>query len=131
MSINIPLDKRTTALIAAVSAVIILFPIGYSVVSVALPGPDPFLDIDDPAGKTGEKTGGCVGGRERRYMRFHHMDLLKRVRDEVVRDGAKGEVQLDNCWDCHTSRKGFCNQCHNAVNLQLDCFRCHYDPDLR
>ena len=128
MRINIPLDKKTTAVIVLAAAVIILFPIGYSVVSVAFPGPDPFLDIDEPAYQPDEKNAACIGGRDRTYMRFHHMDLLKEIRDQVVREGARAEIGLDDCWQCHTSRERFCNRCHNAVNLQPDCFRCHYDP---
>ena len=62
-------------------------------------------------------------------MRFRHMDLLKRVRDEVVREGKEGAVELDGCSECHTSRERFCNRCHDKVNLNPDCFRCHHYPN--
>jgi hypothetical protein len=137
MRINVPLDQKTALMIAAVSAAIILFPIGYSVVYAVFAqgaqSADTFLEKAD-----GEY---CLKDVDPADMRFHHMDLLKKARDLVVREGVRGdvecewdgkrrEIRLDNCWDCHTSRKRFCNQCHNAVSLQLDCFRCHYDPSL-
>ncbi len=68
----------------------------------------------------------CV--RDTEYMRHHHWELLTGVREEVVRYGVRGDVSLDKCKDCHTSREQFCNKCHNAVSLQPDCFGCHYYP---
>ena len=68
--------------------------------------------------------------------RFEHMDFLKELRNEAVRDGKRDERNtLSRCWDCHanttlgTSRAGFCDKCHNVVNLHLNCFGCHHDPD--
>ena len=122
MDINKILSSRA---VVVVIVLIILFPFGYSVVcsvfSQGIQHSQLFLEKPD------EKYEACV--RETTHMRFNHMDLLKEIRDSVVREGKRGEIGLDNCWQCHTSRERFCNQCHNAVNLNLDCFRCHYDPD--
>jgi len=117
-------------MVAVVAVLIILFPVGYSVLSaVVAPGQKragPFPET--PKGK-----GGCVA--DRTYMRFHHMELLEEVREDAVRKGIrerKGkngkEITLDNCMKCHGSREQACAQCHREVNLRLNCFRCHLDP---
>ena len=102
---------------------IILAPFGYSLVRpVFTQGSamsDVFLDLPD--------EGECV--RETSYMRFHHMDLLKETREDVVRNGIRGEISLNGCRECHTYRGQFCNQCHDAVTLSVDCFGCHYYPE--
>jgi hypothetical protein len=69
-------------------------------------------------------------GRPREFMRFHHMDLLKEIRDEVLREGIGIEVSrgLERCRTCHENRERFCNACHDAVDLSPDCFDCHYYP---
>jgi hypothetical protein len=46
-----------------------------------------------------------------------------------VIDGKNVEVGIQKCRECHTGRKQFCDKCHNAVNLKLDCFGCHYFPE--
>ena len=61
-------------------------------------------------------------------MRRHHWELLRGVREEIVRYGKRGEIGLDRCRECHTSRERFCNVCHDAVSLTPDCFDCHYYP---
>ena len=117
-------DPHIKVILLAAAAVLILFPLAYSVVCFAFsPGTQsgqPFLER--PAGKGAS----CL--RETTYMRFHHMDLLKGIRDDAVRDGQRGEVGLSTCSTCHTHRDQFCDRCHNAVNLHLDCFGCHYYP---
>ncbi len=114
--------------VVALSVVIILFPLGYSAVcSVfirdANPS-EPFLVYPD-----GEF---CVDGMDRTYMRFHHMDFLKDIRDKAMREGIRGDAGFgegtDRCRDCHTYRDQFCDRCHTAVDLHLDCFGCHYYP---
>jgi len=110
------------AAIAAICVVIILCPVGYSVLSAVFSqGSEPFLEKP-------EKADQCV--RDTTYMRFHHMDLLRDRRNEAVREGMRGDIGITTCRECHTSRERFCNQCHDAVNLDLDrdCFRCHYYP---
>ncbi len=76
-----------------------------------------FLELPD---------GDCV--RKTEYMRYHHMDFLKEIRDEVLREGKRGTVGLDRCKDCHEYRGTFCNRCHEKVDLTPDCFGCHYYP---
>ena len=118
------LNENKKLLFVVVPILIILFPLGYSVAgfifSKDTQSARPFLEMPDAKYKK------CV--RETTYMRFHHMDLLKEIRDKSVRDGKTGEIALKNCRECHTNRERFCNQCHNAVNLHLDCFDCHYYP---
>ena len=121
MKINEILSSNPKAAIVAIPILIVLFPLAYSVVCCGFSSPQPFLEKPD------EKHEKCV--KDTAYMRFHHMDLLKRVRDEVVREGREGEVELDGCRECHPSRERFCNRCHDAVNLTPDCFRCHHYPE--
>ena len=106
-----------------VFVLIILAPFGYSLVRPVFtqgsPASEVFLNVPD--------EGECV--RETAYMRFHHMDLLKQTREEVIRGGIRGDITLSGCRDCHSYRGEFCNQCHNAVTLKLDCFGCHYYPE--
>lgn len=117
------LEDRTRTIVA-VSIVIIVLPLAYSLgVYVLVPGSpagQPFLERPDP------KHRRCV--RETEYMRFHHMDLLKQIREEVIREGKRGELRLSSCRDCHTSRERFCDRCHTAASLNVDCFGCHYYP---
>ncbi len=76
--------------------------------------------------KPDKKHKSCV--REKAYMRYRHWELLRGIREDVVRYGKRGEIELDGCRDCHKSRERFCNRCHNAVSLFPDCFDCHYYP---
>jgi hypothetical protein len=104
---------------------IIRLPLGYSIASSLVAqetgtAPRVFLERPDA------KHESCI--RETTYMRFHHWELLRVIREEVVRYGMRGEDGLDRCKDCHTSRERFCNRCHNAVSLYPDCFDCHYYP---
>jgi hypothetical protein len=112
------------ALLAVFLMVLILFPLGYTVVSHVLPqnieSPDVFLEPADT------KQNQCV--KDTAYMRFHHWELLRGIREEVVRYGLRGEIGLKQCRDCHRSRERFCNRCHDAVSLSPDCFECHYYP---
>lgn len=113
--------QRNTIVVIACTLVLLL-PIAYSAVSAVLVQPlEPFLELPD------EKYRECV--RDKEYMRFHHMDLLKEIREEFVRYGNRGDVALSSCRGCHTSRQRFCDRCHNAVSLNLDCFGCHYYPE--
>ena len=80
----------------------------------------PFLETPDGGFED------CV--KDVSYMRFHHMDVLRRMRARAVRDGMRGETTLDKCRGCHPSRGGFCNRCHEAASVSLDCFGCHYYP---
>ncbi len=116
--------KSRPILIALILVLIILFPLGYSIVARAIPqgteASELFLERPDP------KHERCV--EETIYMRFHHWELLRGIREEVVRYGKRGEIGLNKCRDCHTSRERFCDACHNSVSLTPDCFGCHYYP---
>jgi len=118
-------NKKKRLLIGALTLTVLLFPIAYSVirfaVSEANPDSRPFLEMPDP------KYEKCV--RDTVYMRFHHMDLLKEIRDDVMRRGVRGSISFSSCRECHTDRERFCNQCHQAVSLNVDCFGCHYYPE--
>jgi hypothetical protein len=122
-------EKQTSsnrkAIAVAVLAAIILFPVGYSIVTYvfARGAADtvPFIEMPD------SRYDKCV--RETAYMRYHHWELLRQIRDEVVRDGRRGEIGLNSCRECHPNRDRFCNCCHKAVSLSPDCFGCHYYPD--
>jgi quinone-modifying oxidoreductase subunit QmoC len=110
---------------AVIVAALIFVPLAYSIVSQVLPTdtaePDgTFLERPDPKYKN------CV--RDTVYMRFHHWELLRGIREEVVRYGMRDEIGLHKCPECHTSRERFCNRCHDAVSLKPDCFGCHYYP---
>lgn len=119
MKLKEVLPANRNSAVVTVCTVALLFPLLYSAAaSVLSRPPDPFLEMPDV------KYQDCV--RETEYMRFHHMDLLKEVREEFVRYGNRGEISLASCRGCHTSRKRFCDQCHNSVSLNLDCFGCHY-----
>jgi hypothetical protein len=117
--------------IITIAAVIILFPLGYSIVasvfSLGAQDSEPFLQKVDP--KHGDT---CVLQAKFPDLdpRFYHMDVLKQVRDDAMREGKREGVSFNDCRGCHTSREQFCDRCHNAVNLSLDrsCFRCHFYP---
>jgi hypothetical protein len=119
-----PKLSSKSAYLALAAILIVLFPLGYSVASSLFSqGADPsglFLERPDAVHES------CV--RETEFMRFHHWELLRGIREEVVRYGIRGEVGLHNCRDCHESRERFCNRCHEAVSLFPDCFDCHYYP---
>lgn len=112
------------SLVVVIPVLLLLLPFGYSLVSalVARKGaaPEAFLERPDPRYES------CV--KETDYMRFHHWELLRGIREEVVRYGKRGELGLKKCRQCHTSRERFCNRCHEAVSLYPDCFDCHYYP---
>jgi hypothetical protein len=110
--------------LVAIVAALLLVPFCYSLITQdALNNAEnaqPFLERPDP------KYTKCV--RETSYMRFHHWELLRATREEVVRYGIRSEISLKKCRECHTSRERFCNQCHNAASVTPDCFDCHYYP---
>jgi hypothetical protein len=108
--------------VVAAMVIIIMIPIVYSAVfSAVTQGPQPFLERPDA------KYENCIKDTE--YMRFHHMDYLKEVREEYVRYGIRDADGLMSCQQCHPSRDRFCNRCHNTVDLNIDCFGCHYYPE--
>ncbi|MHC4599801.1 MAG: hypothetical protein ACYS47_12420 [Planctomycetota bacterium] len=116
--------KANIKVLVAIVLVIILLPVGYSVVLALSPGvPQPFLEMPHA------KYTKCVLDKDAAYMRHYHMDLLKELMSDVVREGKDAEYGLQDCWKCHTSRTRFCNRCHDAVGLDPRCFKCHYGPE--
>jgi len=124
MKTNKVAKNKIYVLAAIIPIVIILIPITYSLVSYVLAqgatDSEPFLEKPDPEYKE------CV--RDTDYMRYHHWELLRGVREEIVRYGKRGDLSLNKCRECHTSRERFCNRCHDIVSLTPDCFSCHYYP---
>jgi hypothetical protein len=114
------LNENIEVIVMAGVAVVALVPLILGIVGLSPPGEGEFLDKP-----TGESTA-CV--RDTEYMRLHHMDLLKAMRAEGVREGNRGDVEFRDCMRCHTSREKFCDKCHKVVNLNPDCFQCHYYP---
>ncbi|MBU0518389.1 hypothetical protein KKA00_10325 [bacterium] len=116
--------RNTSFITVLILALIILLPIGYSVITYGFTANEqndkPFLEMPDPKYKK------CV--RETEYMRYHHWELLRGIREEVVRYGKREDIDLNKCRECHTSRERFCNKCHDATSLKPDCFHCHYYP---
>ena len=128
-------------LLTVILVLVILVPVGYSVFArVAASGTE---NPERPDSKYTE----CIRATE--YMRFHHWELLKGLREKVVRDGIRGDLvevetmpekdvvkvieveeSLDGCWRCHQSKVRFCDRCHDAASVRPDCFGCHYYPDV-
>ena len=128
------------ALLAVILVLVILAPVGYSVLTrVTARG----AEAPEPPNS---KYTQCI--RDTDYMRFHHWELLKGLREKVVRDGIRGDLvevetisegvkrvvaveeSLDGCWLCHQSKARFCDRCHDAATVRPDCFRCHYYLEL-
>ena len=100
-------------------AVIILLPVALSILKPLWAAePEVFLEAPDARWEN------CV--RDVEYMRFHHMDLLKEVRSDVIRKGLKGGITLVGCGECHHNREQFCDRCHEKASVSLDCFGCHF-----
>jgi hypothetical protein len=125
MKLSTALQNKRLGVIVAILIVVMLLPFGFSGVRFAFARrdqmPDVFLEMPAP------QFADCVKPTE--YMRFYHMDLLKQIREEFIRDGIRTNLSLGKCRDCHTSRERFCNCCHEAASVVLDCFGCHYYPE--
>jgi hypothetical protein len=125
MKLSTALNRENRGVAATVLVIIILLPLGASLVGFVFRGgrdiPEVFLEKADPRWEA------CV--RETEYMRFYHMDFLKEIREDVVRSGVKGGVTLAGCGDCHRNRDQFCDRCHQAASVNLDCFGCHFYPE--
>jgi hypothetical protein len=73
-------------------------------------------------------------------MRATHMKLLNEWRDEVLRTadrsfdvtigGKKYQKSLMNtCMQCHSSKKKFCDSCHEYASVVPYCWDCHIAPE--
>jgi hypothetical protein len=125
MDVKRTLNERLSTVVIVFAVAIVLIPIIYSIFGYvsarSVEKERPFLEMPDA------KYTECV--RETEYMRFHHWELLAAMRDESVRHGKRHVVTFDDCRVCHQNREGFCNRCHDAVNLDPDCWGCHYYPE--
>jgi hypothetical protein len=125
MDVKRTLNERLSTVVIVFMVAILLIPIVYSIVGYvfarSVEKERTFLEMPDA------KYTECVKDTE--YMRFHHWELLVAMRDESVRYGKRDVVTFDDCRVCHQNRAGFCNRCHDAVNLDPDCWGCHYYPE--
>ncbi|MFH1842733.1 MAG: hypothetical protein ABIF77_05955 [bacterium] len=125
MSENTTRRINRNVIVVVIPIVLLLLPIGYSLGRFVFTSNQqteaPFLAAVDPQYES------CV--METSYMRYHHWELLRQVREEVVRHGKRGDITFDRCRECHPDRGHFCNQCHVVANVALDCFGCHYYPE--
>ncbi|MCK5126977.1 MAG: hypothetical protein KAR42_12040 [candidate division Zixibacteria bacterium] len=124
MNIKNIIQCRIGFFAALLAIIIIIYPLGYSLTDYAIANDraeaQPFLE------RTAPEITDCV--EDTIYMRYHHWELLGKIREEIVRYGKRGDVSLDTCKKCHTSRVKFCNKCHDAISMTPDCFGCHYYP---
>ena len=76
--------------------------------------------------------------QEARQMRRTHMQLLMTWRDEAVREGERVYVSASGrhydknltgtCLQCHADKAGFCDRCHQYLQVTPHCWECHVDP---
>ncbi|WP_258359286.1 sulfate reduction electron transfer complex DsrMKJOP subunit DsrJ [Moorella sulfitireducens (nom. illeg.)] len=112
--------------------VLVTFPL-WTRAGKAAPAPVPSLETQ-AIQQLEEKQ--CVEGTE--YMRANHMSLLEEWRNQVVREGKRTyvagngkeyEMSLQKtCLQCHSNKSQFCDQCHNYLGVQPDCWTCHIEP---
>ena len=119
------LNNRLELVVLVFLMLLIISPLIYNVFSFTFAGDIQSLKLD--LEKPDKKYTECVKDTE--YMRVNHMDLLHEIRDEVMREGKRGSILLNNCRGCHVSKTQFCNKCHNIVGVVNDCFSCHYYPE--
>ena len=113
------LTERNRGTWATAFTLVILLPVALSLLKpIWAAEPEVFLEPPD------SRWEACV--RDAEFMRFRHMDLLKEVRSDVIRDGLKGGITLAGCGECHQNRERFCDRCHEKASVTLDCFGCHY-----
>ncbi|MFC1513747.1 hypothetical protein ACFL5P_01940 [candidate division KSB1 bacterium] len=119
-------NNKSSAAVAAIPIIIIFLPLVYSLFSFV------FAQDSQDTQPFYEKPSAiytkCIQGYDKEYMRHHHWELLRSVRENVVRHGIRGEVSIKKCRDCHTSRERFCTKCHEATSMSPDCWGCHYYP---
>jgi len=106
----------------------ITFPVWYSVASGAADY------VPEPEIITAEEQ--CIEPTQ--YMRNNHTDLLNEWRESVVREGNRTYIASDGqkydmsltrtCLSCHSNKAQFCDQCHDYVGVEPDCWDCHNPP---
>jgi hypothetical protein len=130
-------NKGPVFLGIAVFLALALFPF-YNNFGKTVKKPDP--KTDTPEIMEYEKLNGkkeCVESKA--FMRAEHMVLINDWRDSVVRDmnrqyvstatGKRFNMSLQNgCMHCHSSKKKFCDECHNYMAVTPFCWDCHIQP---
>lgn len=130
-------DKGPVFLGIAVFLALALFPF-YNNFGTTNKKPDP--KTDTPEILEYEKLNGkkeCV--EPKAFMRGEHMVLLNDWRDGVVRDAYRGYLSTatgkrfnmsiqNGCMKCHSSKKKFCDECHNYLAVKPFCWDCHIQP---
>ncbi|MCU0726308.1 MAG: hypothetical protein MUE73_11030 [Planctomycetes bacterium] len=120
-----PRPARGRRLLVAVLAAAVVLPLAATVLAHAFSTPEiPFLER--PEGRCLEGTPFVLENAA--WMRFHHWEFLRWLREEAVRYGRRGVLTLNKCRECHPSRAAFCDRCHDSTSLTPDCFGCHYYP---
>jgi hypothetical protein len=110
--------------VIVVALLLMAVPLLYGVVTYAARSNSP-LPWLEPA-KSGST---CI--LPRAAMRYMHMNYLRILRDQVVRQGDRSQVTstypqgITSCRRCHENREMFCDKCHLAASVALDCFNCH------
>lgn len=119
-------DKIVPGLIVFIG--LMVFPIWYNMGDAGTP-PKP----EKPAASAGKS---CV--KDTQYMRTSHMQMLNDWRNEVLREGKREKIIIDGkehekslqngCMKCHTSKKKFCDECHQYAAVKPYCWDCHVQP---
>ncbi len=124
-----PGKKRLRTIVLVLGALIILPVLWHAfglAPAVSAPAGEPFLEKPAPRFTECVKREGMIESTE--DMRFHHWQLLRIVREEVVRYGKREDLGFTRCAECHVSRERFCDRCHEAASVKPDCWGCHYYP---
>ena len=119
--------KIITGLVIGVG--LLLFPVFYNA-GKAAKAPEPVLTEKAKAAQQ------CVESTP--YMQANHMKMLDEWRHSVVRDdqryykSSSGKVYYKGlqttCMDCHSNKSKFCDQCHDYMGVDPNCWECHIEP---
>jgi hypothetical protein len=62
--------------------------------------------------------------------KFRDMVTRDELGLQVTAEGTRYEMSLQNtCMDCHSSKKEFCDQCHDYAEVSPFCWDCHVQPE--
>jgi hypothetical protein len=119
--------KIITGLVIGVG--LLLFPVFYNA-GKASKAPEPVLTEKAKAAQQ------CVESTP--YMQTNHMKMLDEWRHAVVRNDERyyksstGKVYYQGlqttCMDCHSNKSKFCDQCHDYMGVDPNCWECHIEP---
>ena len=113
----------------AIFVILVAFPVIYNAGNAGdLPNPE----------KPAKELNVTVCVEDTQFMRTSHMQLLSDWRDQVLRDGDRKPIVVagkeydkslqNTCMKCHTSKKKFCDECHNYASVAPYCWDCHIQP---